>query len=103
MSKTTTTQSVKTTKLGGKVWLCAILFGLVGQIAWSVENMYFAKMAQDIGANVGNVDWGTIVSTLMIWLSAIMATGTTIFAGSPLHGPRRRNRSLPRSHGYPLL
>ena len=34
-----------------------------------------------IGANVGNVDWGTIVSTLMIWLSAIMATGTTIFAG----------------------
>lgn len=81
MSKTTTTQSVKTTKLGGKVWLCAILFGLVGQIAWSVENMYFAKMAQDIGANVGNVDWGTIVSTLMIWLSAIMATGTTIFAG----------------------
>ena len=81
MSKTSTTQSVKTTKLGGKVWLCAILFGLVGQIAWSVENMYFAKMAQDIGANVGNVDWGTIVSTLMIWLSAIMATGTTIFAG----------------------
>lgn len=72
---------VKTTKLGGRVWTCAILFGLIGQIAWSVENMYFAKMAQDIGANVGNVDWGTIVSTLMIWLSAIMATGTTIFAG----------------------
>ena len=77
MSNIPTTQSVKTTKLSGKVWLSAILFGLIGQIAWSVENMYFAKMAQDIGANVGNVDWGTIVSTLMIWLSAIAATAIT--------------------------
>ena len=66
MSNIPTTQTVKTTKLSGKVWLSAILFGLIGQVAWSVENMYFAKMAQDIGANVGNVDWGPVVSNCTI-------------------------------------
>ena len=74
------TQGVKSTKLGGKVWLCAIIFGLIGQIAWSVENMYFATFAQNIFAGVSNKT-GTIVSTLMIWLSEITATVTTIFAG----------------------
>ncbi len=73
--------SVSTTKLSGKIWTCALLFGLVGQIAWSVENMYFATLAQDIFSNVHRQDLATIVSTLMIWLSAITATATTIFAG----------------------
>lgn len=73
--------SVKTTKLGAKIWTCALVFGLVGQIAWSVENMYFATLAQDIFSNVHRQDLATIVSTLMIWLSAIAATATTIFAG----------------------
>ena len=26
---------------GRKNWIILILFGLVGQLAWSVENMYF--------------------------------------------------------------
>ena len=73
--------SVKTTKLGAKIWTCVLVFGLVGQIAWSVENMYFATLAQDIFSNVHRQDLATIVSTLMIWLSAIAATATTIFAG----------------------
>lgn len=73
--------SVQTTKLGAKIWTCALVFGLVGQIAWSVENMYFATLAQDIFSNVHRQDLATIVSTLMIWLSAITATATTIFAG----------------------
>ncbi len=73
--------AVKSTKLPWKVWMCALLFGLVGQIAWSVENMYFAKLAQDIFAGIGEHDLASIVSTLMIWLSAIVATATTIFAG----------------------
>lgn len=98
MSNIPTTQTVKTTKLSGKVWLSAILFGLIGQIAWSVENMYFAKMAQDIGANVGNVDWGTIVSTLMIWLSAIAATATTIFAGGLIDKVGKRKPFV--AYGY---
>lgn len=98
MSNIPTTQTVKTTKLSGKVWLSAILFGLIGQIAWSVENMYFAKMAQDIGANVGDVDWGTIVSTLMIWLSAIVATATTIFAGGLIDKVGKRKPFV--AYGY---
>lgn len=73
--------SVQTTKLSAKIWTCALVFGLVGQIAWSVENMYFATLAQDIFSNVHRQDLATIVSTLMIWLSAITATATTIFAG----------------------
>ena len=39
---------VKSTKLGKKVWFAAIVFGLVGQIAWVIENMYFATFAQNL-------------------------------------------------------
>ena len=28
-------------KLGGKFWAALVIFGLVGQVAWVVENMYF--------------------------------------------------------------
>ena len=28
-------------RFGKQEWLVLVLFGLVGQIAWSVENMYF--------------------------------------------------------------
>ena len=27
--------------LGGRVWAALLSFGLIGQIAWVVENMYF--------------------------------------------------------------
>ena len=27
-------------KLGGKFWAAMLVFGLIGQIAWVVENMY---------------------------------------------------------------
>ena len=39
--------AAKTTPLGGKIWFCLLFFGLIGQIAWIVENMYFAKFMQD--------------------------------------------------------
>ena len=68
------------TKLGGRIWTSLIIFGLVGQIAWIVENMYFAKFAQDIFVSNGNVAY--IATTLMVILSAIAATATTIFAGA---------------------
>ena len=80
MSNIPTTQTVKTTKLSGKVWLSAILFGLVGQIAWSVENMFFAKLAQDIYDGRDAVLY-SVIPNVMVWLSAIAATATTIFAG----------------------
>ena len=32
-------------RLSGRIWFSAILFGLVGQVAWVVENMYFATLS----------------------------------------------------------
>lgn len=93
-------QTVKTTKLTGKVWTCAIIFGLVGQIAWSVENMYFATLAQDIFTNVNKTDLATVVSTLMIWLSAITATATAIFAGGLIDKIGKRKPFI--AYGYLL-
>ena len=71
----------KPTPLGARVWFSAVFFGLIGQIAWIVENMYFATFAQDIFANSQRADLSYGVTTLMVILSAIAATVTTIFAG----------------------
>ncbi len=56
-------------------WLILILFGTIGQLAWSVENMYFNLFVFDTVAP--NLD--TI--TLMVQLSGIVATVTTLVAG----------------------
>ncbi|MCR5187682.1 MAG: MFS transporter [Treponema sp.] len=73
---------MNTTKITGRVWFSAIFFGLIGQIAWIVENMYFATFAQDIFANSGRSDLSYVVTTWMVILSALAATLTTIFAGT---------------------
>ena len=73
---------LKETPISGKIWFSAIFFGLIGQIAWIVENMYFATFAQDVFANSGRSDMSYVVTTLMVILSAIAATVTTIFAGA---------------------
>ena len=67
--------------IGGWLWGSILLFGLVGQIAWVVENMNFATLAQDICTNAGNKPMGYVITTLMVVLSAIAATVTTVFAG----------------------
>jgi MFS family permease len=62
--------------LGSKFWLALTLFGLVGQIAWVVENMYlnvfiykmFHASAADISA--------------MVSASAVAATVTTVLMGA---------------------
>ena len=64
------------TKLSGRFWLALVLFGLMGQIAWVVENMYlnvfiykmFNASAEDISA--------------MVAASAVSATLTTVFIGA---------------------
>ena len=68
--------ATKTTPLGGKVWFCLLFFGLIGQIAWIVENMYFAKFMQDEFVDEA---WAT---TLMVALSAIFATAATVVMGA---------------------
>ncbi len=73
---------VKATPIGKNVWFSAIFFGLIGQVAWIVENMYFATFAQDVFANSGRSDMSYWVTTWMVILSALVATLTTIFAGA---------------------
>ena len=72
----------KQNALGARVWFCAVFFGLVGQIAWIVENMYFATFAQDIFSNSGRGDLSYLVTTLMVIFSALTATVTTIISGA---------------------
>ena len=48
MTVVSQTQVVKPNKLGGKVWTSILLFGLMGQIAWVVENVYFSTFIQKI-------------------------------------------------------
>ncbi len=62
-------------KFGRRSWLCLILFGFLGQLAWSVENMYFNLFVFDTVAE--NLD----AITLMVQLSGITATVVTLIAG----------------------
>jgi MFS family permease len=71
----------KATAVGARIWFSAVFFGLIGQIAWIVENMYFETFAQDIFANSKRADLSFLVTTLMVILSAITATVTTVVAG----------------------
>ena len=32
--------------LSGRTWTSILLFGLIGQIAWVVENMYFSRLCK---------------------------------------------------------
>lgn len=57
-------------------WLTLILFGMIGQIAWSVENMYFNLFVfETIEPNLKAI-------TLMVQLSGIAATFVTLIAGA---------------------
>lgn len=62
-------------KFAGRSWLVLVLFGFLGQLAWSVENMYFNLFVFDTVAE--NLD----AITLMVQLSGITATVVTLIAG----------------------
>ena len=63
-------------ELGRKFWAAMLIFGLVGQIAWVVENMYLNvflyKMFHASAADI----------SLMVGASSVAATLTTIFVGA---------------------
>ncbi len=63
-------------KLSKKFWAALVLFGLIGQVAWTVENMYLNvfiyKMFHASAAQI----------SLMVSASAAAATFTTIFMGA---------------------
>ncbi len=73
-------------------WLILVLFGLIGQIAWSVENMYFNLFVfETIAPDLNAV-------TLMVQLSGVAATLTTLIAGTL--SDKTGNRRAYISYGY---
>ncbi len=73
-------------QFGTRNWWIIILFGMMGQIAWTVENMYFNVFVYNtIAPDLDAV-------TLMVQLSGIAATVTTLIAGtlSDKLGTRRK-------------
>ena len=64
------------TKLGKKFWISMLVFGLMGQVAWVVENMYFNvfiyKMFHATAADI----------SVMVMASAVTAALTTIIMGA---------------------
>ena len=64
------------TKLSPRFWLVLTVFGLVGQIAWVVENMYFNVFIYEMfKATPSDI-------ALMVGASAVAATITTVFMGA---------------------
>ena len=63
-------------KLGFGTWIALLVFGLIGQIAWMVENMYFNVFLY----NTITGDTGMIAA--MVAASSIVATVTTLLMGA---------------------
>ena len=64
------------TPLSKKFWLALVLFGLMGQIAWVVENMYLnVFMYKMFNASADDISF-------MVGASAVSATLTTLFIGA---------------------
>ena len=66
----------KSNRLGARIWICILIFGLAGQLAWMVENMYFSAFIQ---ANITKDAWATSAAVAS---SAVVAALATIFGGA---------------------
>lgn len=63
-------------KLGKKFWVALVVFSLIGQVAWVVENMYFNVFIYKIfHASAGDI-------SRMVAFSAVTATVTTLLIGA---------------------
>lgn len=69
-------ENKKAGALGMRTWTSIILFGLIGQIAWVVENMYFSRFMQN------EITRAPYATTLMVAFSAIFATLSTLIGGA---------------------
>ncbi len=80
--------------LGKRFWISMLVFGLMGQIAWVIENMYFNvfiyKMFHASAAEI----------SAMVMASAVMAALTTIVMGAVSDKVGRRKAFM--SYGYML-
>ena len=72
-------------KLSGRIWFNLCLFGFVGQVAWSLENMYYNTFMYNTvyegGAVTGTLSSMTAVR-LMVAFSAVTAVVTTFIMGN---------------------
>ncbi len=81
-------------KIGRRFWATLILFGLIGQLAWVIENMYFNLFLYNtISGDPKAIAW-------MVAASAVTATLTTIFMGALSDRVSKRKRFM--SIGYLL-
>ena len=79
-------------KFSRRNWFLLLLFGMIGQIAWSVENMYFNLFVyEEVWPSLDTV-------TLMVQLSGIAATVVTLIAGTI--SDKVGNRRSFISYGY---
>ena len=62
--------------LGARIWAALLSFGLIGQVAWVVENMYFNVFLY----NTITGDTGMIAA--MVAASAVVAAVTTLVVGA---------------------
>ncbi|MBR6313918.1 MAG: hypothetical protein IKR49_04685 [Clostridia bacterium] len=92
-------------KISARLWFNMILFGLVGQLAWNVENMYFNTFLYNSiysnGASQAAIDGSMPVMTaisIMVALSAATAVITTFVMGTL--SDRLNRRKLFISVGY---
>lgn len=65
-----------TTKLGGRTWAALLTFGLFGQVAWVIENMYFNVFLYN------TISGDTSMIAAMVAWSAVTATVTTLLMGA---------------------
>ena len=83
--------SMDNSKLGVRKWLSFLVAGLIGQLAWAIENNYLNVYVFDCTGD-------TIYITLMTVFSAIAATITTLFMGAL--SDRLGKRKILISSGY---
>lgn len=73
-------------KLSGRIWFNLCLFGLIGQVAWNLENMYFNTFMYETVYEKGDVISATLpyMSAIkwMVGLSAVTAVVATFIMGN---------------------
>ena len=67
---------MKQTGRGGRFYLSLVIFCLTGQVAWTVENMYFNVFIYKM------FHAGPEAISLMVAASAVAATVTTLLIGA---------------------
>ena len=66
---------MKNNKVGVRNWITFIMIGLIGQFAWTIENMYLNRYLFHLVENAEMVP-------IMVALSAVAATITTLLMGA---------------------